>query len=75
MFFKFRIVYSCTALVIVMLLLSMVRPKLMFKSDGSVKEFGLGEDKTLCSLSTFSVVIAMILFYFFALTDMIFAQS
>ena len=72
--FKSRIVYSCITLVIIMLLLSTIRPSVMFNSNGSLKEFGFGEDKTLYSLSTFSVVIAMILFYFFSLTDMIFAQ-
>ena len=69
-----RVVYSALSLLLIMFILSMLRPSVMFKRDGTLKEFGFGEDKTLYSLSTFSLVIAILLFYFFSVMDIIFLR-
>lgn len=70
-----RIVYSSLSLIIVIMILCMARPGFMFKTDGTLKEFGFGNDQTLYSLSSVSLVVSILLFYFFSLMDMIFSKE
>ncbi len=50
----------------------MQKPRIIFNEDNSLKNFGFGENQTLYSMGTFSIVIAIISFYIFALIDYIF---
>jgi hypothetical protein len=70
-----RIVYSSLSLIIVIMILCMSRPGFMFKTDGTLKDFGFGNDETLYSLSSISLVVSILLFYFFSLMDMIFSKD
>jgi hypothetical protein len=70
-----RIVYSSLSLIIVIMILCMTRPGFMFKTDGTLKDFGFGNDETLYSLSSVSLVVSILLFYFFSLMDMIFSKE
>lgn len=70
-----RIVYSSLSLIIVIMILCISRPGFMFKTDGTLKDFGFGNDETLYSLSSVSLVVSILLFYFFSLMDMIFSKD
>lgn len=70
-----RIVYSSLSLIIVIMILCISRPGFMFKRDGTLKDFGFGNDETLYSLSSVSLVVSILLFYFFSLMDMIFSKD
>lgn len=70
-----RIVYSSLSLIIVIMILCVSRPGFMFKTDGTLKDFGFGNDETLYSLSSVSLVVSILLFYFFSLMDMIFSKD
>lgn len=69
-----RIVYAVLFYVLLIMLLVLAKPKMMFEPDGSIKRFGVGEDKTLFSVGVFSVVLALVSYYIFCLVDMIFAK-
>jgi hypothetical protein len=46
----------------------------MFEADGSIKQFGVGYDKTMFSLGVFSVVFAIVSFYIFCIIDLVFSK-
>jgi hypothetical protein len=46
----------------------------MFENDGSLKQFGIGDEKTMFSLGVFTVVLAVLSFYVFCMIDLIFAK-
>ena len=70
-----RIVYALLFYVLLVILLIISKPALIFEKDGSIKSFGVGEDKTMFSLGVFITVLAIFSFYIFALVDMIFSKQ
>jgi hypothetical protein len=71
-FINSRLVYSILFYILLILLLISIKPSVIFNRDGSLKHFGLDEDKTIFSLGVFTVLVAVVSFYIFCLIDIIF---
>lgn len=67
-----RVIYSLLFFVLLMVLVAVSKPSLIFHPDGSLKEFGIGDNKTMFSLGVFTTVIAILSFYAFCIIDLIF---
>lgn len=67
-----RVVYSVLFYVLCILLVIVSKPSLVFQQDGSVKPFGVGNEKTVFPLGVFVVVGAIVSFYLFTLIDIIY---
>lgn len=74
-FVNSRIVYAILFYVLLIILVVLAKPSIIFEKDGSIKQFGVGEEKTMFSLGVFSVVLAIVSYYIFCLVDMIFAKK
>jgi hypothetical protein len=74
-FFNARIIYSVLFYILLIVLIIIAKPSVMFENDGSIKHFGIGEEKTMFSLGVFTVVLAILSFYVFCLIDLIFAKN
>jgi hypothetical protein len=74
-FVNSRIVYATLFYVLLVVLIVLAKPSIIFEKDGSIKPFGVGEDKTMFSLGVFSIVLAIVSYYIFCLVDMIFAKK
>jgi hypothetical protein len=70
-----RVVYSVLFFVLTSVLLVVAKPKQMFDEEGKPKPFGIGPGKTLFSLGTAILVLAVASFYVFSLLGMITACS
>lgn len=66
-----RIVYSTLFFTLAMLLMLTTRPSPMFDADGRVVPFGVGANKTPFSLGATTVALAVLVFYVFALIDLV----
>lgn len=73
-FVNSRIVYALLFYILLIVLVIVSKPSVMFERDGSIKPFGVGDDKTMFSLGVFSIVFAILSFYIFCLVDMIFTK-
>jgi hypothetical protein len=74
-FVNSRIVYAVLFYVLLIILLVLSKPSIMFEKDGSIKPFGVGQEKTMFSIGVFSIVLAILSYYIFCLVDMIFAKN
>ena len=70
-----RVIYSILFYVLLMILISVSKPSIMYDEYGSLKEFGIGEDKTMFSLGVVTVVIAILSFYIFCIIDIVFKNT
>jgi hypothetical protein len=70
-----RIVYAILFYVLLIILLVLAKPSVMFERDGSIKQFGVGDEKTMFSVGVFSVVLAIVSYYIFCLVDMVFQNK
>lgn len=73
-FVNSRIVYALLFYILLIILVIVSKPSVMFEKDGSIRPFGVGEEKTMFSLGVFSIVFAILSFYIFCLVDMIFTK-
>jgi hypothetical protein len=71
-FINSRLVYSILFYILLILLIISIKPSIIFNRDGSLKHFGLDDDKTIFSLGVFTVLVSVISFYIFCLIDIIF---
>jgi hypothetical protein len=71
--FSKRIVSSIVIFVFCMLLICINKPTFIFNSDGTIKEFGTGHNKSIYSLGVVSSLIAILSFYIFSLLDLIYS--
>ena len=69
-----RIIYAILFYILLIVLIIISRPSIMFETDGSIKSFGIGEEKTMFSLGVFTVVLAVLSFYIFCMIDLIFGK-
>jgi hypothetical protein len=53
-----------------MLLLSTTKPAVLFTEKGTIKEFGIGDDKTIYSVGVFVVTMCVLIFYMFSMIDL-----
>lgn len=75
MLFNKRTIYALLFYVLVVTLIVVSKPSLMFSHTGSVKPFGVGDEKTILSLGIFCSVMAIMCSYVFTLVDVIFERS
>ena len=76
-----RITYSITLYVLIMVLLFTIKPRFIFKDDGSIKPYGVNDsnsgetsehNKTIYSLGVISISAAIVAFYLFCIIDVVF---
>ena len=70
--FNTRLLYAIVFFILLIALVFTSKPSLVFNKDGSIKPYGIGEDKTMFSFGVFTVVLAILSFYFFCVIDLIF---
>nr|QOI90441.1 hypothetical protein HWQ62_00305 [Pyramimonas orientalis virus] len=68
-----RLILSIMFFILTMLLITTLRPPILFnQNDGTIKEFGIGETKTIYSLGVFVVTICILVFYLFSMIDLMY---
>lgn len=73
MLFKSRVSYSIIVFIMSMILIFITKPKLAFEKDGTLKSFGIAKKSdTVYSVGVLSITLAIIIFYFFCMIDLIF---
>lgn len=74
-FLSQRVVYSTLFYILVIIMIILSKPSMLFDSDGEVKQFGIGEGKTIFSLGVVVVAFSIVSFYIFAIIDIIFGSK
>jgi hypothetical protein len=69
-----RVQYSILAYVLLVSLICVAKPPIFFDKYDNIKSFGIGEEKTLFSLGVLVVSLSILVFYVFAVIDIIFAS-
>ena len=69
-----RVVYSVLFFILLIVLIIIAKPTVMFDANGDVKQFGIGDEKTMFSFGVFTVVLAILSFYVFCLIDLVFGK-
>jgi len=67
-----RLLYSIVFFVLLITLVQTSKPSIIFGPDGNLRPFGVGEKKTMFSFGVFTVVLAILSFYFFCVIDVVF---
>lgn len=71
-FINHRVLYSVAFYILTIMLIFISKPKIIFNQDETIKQFGIGHHKTLFSFGVFTVLLALISFYVFAVIDVLF---
>lgn len=67
-----RIAYSILVFTLSMVLLFIVKPKIAFDSNGSLRKFGVNESgSTIYSVGVLTACISIIIFYSFCVIDLV----
>ena len=74
-FLNHRVIYSTLFFVLLVALIIISKPSFVFSDDGEVKQFGVGDQKTIVSLGVMVVVLAILSYYVFAVIDLLFSRS
>lgn len=69
-----RVIYSILFYILLIILIILAKPSVMFESNGTIKIFGIGDDKTMFSMGVFTVILAILSFYIFCMIDLIFQR-
>lgn len=69
-----RTTFTVSFYVLVVILMILAKPSFMFEEDGRIRQFGVGDGKTIVSLGVIVVVFSIISFYIFACIDVIFSK-
>ena len=64
--------YSLLFYVLIIMLVVVSRPRVVFDENGMVRQFGIGNNKTIFSLGVFVVALSISSFYLFAVIDLVF---
>jgi hypothetical protein len=67
-----RLLYSIVFFILLITLVHMSKLSVIFDKDGKLRPFGIGDNKTMFSFGVFTVVLAILSFYFFCVIDIIF---
>lgn len=67
-----RLIYAIAFFVLLISLVSTMKPLLLFDKEGRIRPFGIGDDKTMFSFGVVTAVVAILSFYFFCVIDVIF---
>ena len=66
-----RLIPSVLFFILGMMWITYFKPALLFDGkDGSIREFGVGNDKTIYSMGVVVVTMSVVLFYVFSMMDM-----
>ena len=66
-----RLIPSILFFLLGMMWIAYFRPSFLFDGkDGSIREFGVGNDKTIYSIGVVVVTMSVVLFYVFSMIDM-----
>ena len=68
----YRVLYSSLFFIIVMLIVVTSKPSPIYDDRGTVIPFGVGPGKTLLSLGTATVLVAVLSFFLFTSLDVLF---
>ena len=71
-FVNHRSIYSIIFFLLVIILIIVARPSLMFHEDGQVKQFGIGDDKTIISMGSIVCFLSIFTYYVFLIIDILF---
>lgn len=74
-FINHRTIYSILFYVLIIVLFIISKPPFVFTNDGQIKTFGIGQHKSIFSLGVWSVVLAFISYYVFAIIDLLFMHK
>jgi hypothetical protein len=67
-----RLLYSIVFFILLITLIHISKPRIIFSKEGDIRPFGIGDNKTMFSFGVFTVVLAILSFYFFCVIDIIF---
>lgn len=67
-----RLLYSIVFFILLITLVHMSKVAIIFDKEGQLRPFGIGNEKTMFSFGVFTVVLAILSFYFFCVIDVIF---
>ncbi len=67
-----RVFYAILFYTLLMVLLFLLKPAMLFTSDGDIRSFGLDHNQTVVSLGSISVVLGVVCFYVIATIDYLF---
>ena len=71
--FNKRLILSIIFFLMSMSMIIIMKPNSLFNAqDGSIKEFGVGLDKTIYSMGVVVVCLSIFSFYIFSIVDIIF---
>lgn len=71
--FNKRLVLSTMFFLLCMVIIVLLKPPFLFnEDDGSIKEFGVGLDKTIYSLGVVVVTLSILSFYIFSMIDLMY---
>lgn len=70
-----RTIYAATFYVLIVMLFVVAKPKFAFGDDGSIRAFGIGQNKSIVSLGVLSSVLAILSFYAFTIIDIVFRNG
>ena len=71
--FNKRLVLSTLFFLLCMIIIVLLKPPFLFNDDdGSIKEFGVGLDKTIYSLGVVVVTLSILSFYIFSMIDLMY---
>ena len=70
-----RIIYNVMFFILVIVLVIVWKPSIMFDENNNIKQFGVGNDKTIFSLGCLIAIVAFVSFYIFTVIDIIFAKK
>jgi hypothetical protein len=64
-----RIMQSALLFFLILFLIILLKPKAIFKEDGSLKEFGLDKNQTIFHFGVVTIVAAIVSFWVIAVVD------
>jgi hypothetical protein len=67
-----RVIYSILFYTLLSILIIVSKPAIMFDTNGNLRPFGVGTEKTIFPLGVYIVTVAVISYYIFCVIDLIF---
>lgn len=67
-----RVLYSILFYLLIVVLVTIVKPKPFFDADKNTQAFGVGDGKTIFPLGVLVVLLSLVCYYFVTLVDLIF---
>jgi hypothetical protein len=68
-----RVIFSSVCLMVFMSMVYIFKPEILYTRDDNLKQFGIGDEKTIYPLGVIVVVLSISLFYLFSFIDIMYA--